>query len=405
MALPSESGIHLDYGESRTLMAFRARKLLSVGHSYVVALNRRLANEMARVGEGKWEVTAVAPAFFQGDLRPIHLEFSPGEVCRLEPVRTYLARHKHIFFYGRRLRTILRMPWNLVHCWEEPYVIASGQVALWNDKDTPFVFWTAQNITKSYPPPFRGIERYSLDRCAGWMACGRSIVDTLLQRGYGRKPYRVMPLGVDPEQFRPDPAAGAQVRDQQGWRRVVEPPVIGFLGRFVEEKGVSLLMRALDGLPSKWRALFVGAGPAEENLRKWALCHGDGVKVITHVPHDQVPAYLNAMDILCAPSQTTPQWREQFGRMLIEAFACGVPVVASDSGEIPHVVGDAGIIVSEKSEPDWTDAIGTLIDDPARRRELAERGLERVHANYTWPVVAKKHLDFFEELLDATHRA
>jgi glycosyltransferase involved in cell wall biosynthesis len=87
--------------------------------------------------------------------------------------------------------------------------------------------------------------------------------------------------------------------------------------------------------------------------------------------------------------------------MLIEAFACGIPVVASDSGEIPHVVGDGGIIVSEGSEPDWTDAIGALIESPVRRRELSERGRERVHANYAWPLVATRHLDFFEELLDS----
>ena len=57
------------------------------------------------------------------------------------------------------------------------------------------------------------------------------------------------------------------------------------------------------------------------------------------------------MDLLCAPSRTTPRWREQFGRMLIEAMACGVPVIASPSGEIPYVVGDAGVLVPE-GDPD-----------------------------------------------------
>jgi glycosyltransferase involved in cell wall biosynthesis len=63
---------------------------------------------------------------------------------------------------------------------------------------------------------------------------------------------------------------------------------------------------------------------------------------IVKVAHDEVPAYLNAMDLLCAPSLTTPSWREQLGRMVVEALACGVPVISSDSGELPFVVADAG---------------------------------------------------------------
>ena len=75
------------------------------------------------------------------------------------------------------------------------------------------------------------------------------------------------------------------------------------------------------------------------------------------------------MDVLCAPSQTTARWREQFGRMLIEAMACGVPVVASRSGEIPHVVGDAGLLVDEADVAAWTAALDRLLADAALRRD------------------------------------
>ena len=115
--------------------------------------------------------------------------------------------------------------------------------------------------------------------------------------------------------------------------------------------------------------------------------------------HGDVPAHLNAMDLMCAPSQTTARWREQFGRMLIEAMACGVPVVASRSGEIPHVVGDAGLVVDEADVASWTSAIDRLLGDPAARRDLSARGIARAHDKYAWPVVARAHLKFFEELL------
>ena len=121
--------------------------------------------------------------------------------------------------------------------------------------------------------------------------------------------------------------------------------------------------------------------------------------MLTNVKHDAVPTYLNAMDVLCAPSQSTAHWREQFGRMLIEAMACGVPVIATRSGEIPHVIEGTGILVDEHDEQALTDAIAKLLDDEGLRRTLAERALCRVREQFAWPVVARAHLEFFEELM------
>src|SRR5262249_36571637 len=157
------------------------------------------------------------------------------------------------------------------------------------------------------------------------------------RKGYRDLPMRLIPLGVDVNSFYPDAAARAAVRRELGWEEE-GPPVVGFLGRFAPEKGLDLLMRVLDGLSTPRRALFVGAGEMEGRLRNWAADRGDNVRLCTDVRHAQVPRYLNAMDILCAPSQTMPNWREQFGRMLIEAFACGVPIIGSDSGEIPYII-------------------------------------------------------------------
>jgi len=376
------------------------RRLLTVAHSYCVALNRRLAHEMARVGGEQWEVTAVAPRFFHGDLRPIPLEPQPDELCRVVPIDVYLSRIPQLFFYGSGLRAVMRERWDLVHCWEEPYVIAGGQVALLSPAASKLVFFTAQNIAKRYAPPFSTIERRCAERSAGWLASGETVAQTQLERCWNRKPHRVMPLGVDVELFRPDAESGRATRAPLGWN-VEGPPVVGFLGRFIEAKGLMLLMRLLDATASPWRALFVGGGPGEAVLREWASRHGDRVRIAGGVPHDRVPEHLNAMDLLVAPSQTTARWREQFGRMLIEAFACGVPVLASDSGEIPYVVADAGIIVGERDETGWRRTLADLLESPARRSELASRGRDRARSLYAWPVVARRHLEFFNELLAA----
>jgi glycosyltransferase involved in cell wall biosynthesis len=375
------------------------RRLLTIGHSYVVAMNRRLAHEMAVAGEGRWEVTAAAPARYPGDLREIALEPSEGEACRTVPVPVSFARKPHLMLYGRPLRDLLRERWDLVHCWEEPYVLSAWQAARWTRPEAALVYATFQNLPKRYPPPFARLERRVMRRADGWIAFGRTVLETLAERpGYRERPHAVIPPGVDLARFRPDPEARRRVRATLGWTED-GPPVVGFLGRFVEAKGLGVLRRAWEAAAPS-RLLLVGGGPMEAELRAWASGFGDRVRVVTGVPHDGVPGYLNAMDLLCAPSLTTPRWREQFGRMLVEAMACGVPVVGSDSGEIPHVLGDAGVVAAEGDADAWRTALDRLVADEARRTELSARGRERARTEFALSVVARRHLGFFADVLD-----
>jgi glycosyltransferase involved in cell wall biosynthesis len=376
----------------------RPLRLLTLGHSYVVGTNRALARAMAEAGAGEWEVTSAAPASFPGDLGPIRLQPLPGE--RVEPLAVRGPGRIHTMTYGRSLRALLRRGWDVVHCWEEPFILAGAQVAGWTPPEAKLVFATFQNLPKRYPPPFRWTERFAMGRAEGWIAFGRTVEDALRGRpGYATRPHRVIAPGVDTSLFRPDREAGAGVRAALGWADA-GPPVVGYLGRFVPEKGLDTLMRALDTAAEPWRALFVGGGPMEGALRGWAAGHGDRVRIVTGVGHGDVPRQLNAMDLLCAPSRTTPRWREQLGRMLTEAMACGVPVVGSDSGEIPHVIGDAGVVAPEDDAPAWSAAIDTLLAGPARRAELASRGLARVRAEFALDVVARRHLHFFRALVE-----
>jgi len=374
------------------------RKLLTVGHSYVVSLNRRLAHEMAVAGRGRWEVTCVAPNYFHGgnDLAPLTLKPSPDDAYAFEGVPAHFTSHVHVFSYGRKLRSLLARRWDLVHAWEEPYILAGWEISRWISEGSKLVYRSAQSHPKRYPPPFSWFERNSMARAAGWICSGRSVEDNLRDRQGYETPHLLSPLGVDLDLFKPDADQRAAALSNLGWDRN-GPPVVGYIGRFVQAKGLHLLMAALDLCGEPWRALFLGAGKMEGALQQWAGRHGDRVRIL-RVGHDDVPAYVNAMDLLCAPSQTTPYWREQFGRMLVEAFACGVPVIGSDSGEIPHVLGDAGLVVSESDAGAWTHAIQELLSSPVRRHELGASGLELAKTRYGWPVIARDYLSFFETL-------
>lgn len=354
---------------------------------------------MSRIGGDQWEVTVAAPAFFHGDLQPIKTSPFDGELAALELVPAYLSAIPHIFFYGRRLRDLLHDAWDIVHCWEEPYVFAGGQVAYWTPKNSRLVFWTGQTRVKHYPPPFAQVDRYCFNRCAGWLTRGQLGINAMLERGHGNRPFAAIGLGVDLEVFCRDQIAGLKVIRDLGWPET-GAPVVGYIGRFVEQKGLGTLMSALDRVALPWRAIFLGGGPLRAALEAWAARHHDRVRIVPAVPHERVPAYLNAFDVLCAPSRTTPDWREVFGRMVIEAFACEVPVLASDSGDLPGVVGDAGLRLPEQDADAWARALESLLQSPERRADLAKRGADRVKQHFTWAAIARKHLEFFERLLD-----
>jgi glycosyltransferase involved in cell wall biosynthesis len=373
------------------------KRLLTIAHSYVVAQNRRLAHEMAVAGRGRWTVTAAAPSEYPGDLRRISLERFDGEACEVVSLRTRGAKMPHVMVY-RGLRPLLEQPWDVIHVWEEPYVAAAAQIARRVTSQPRFVFATFQNIGKDYPFPFAAFERRVLQRADGWIAFGRTAHETQVGRDsrYATLPSRVIPPGVDTHAFAPSIARRRTARQALGWDD--EVPVVGFLGRFVPEKGIRILIEALAAVRVPWRALFVGGGPDATAIEPFAAAHPGRVAVLTGVAHDAVPGWLNAMDVLCAPSQTTPRWREQFGRMLVEGMACGVPVLASASGEIPHVLGDAGIVLPEGDAPGWTRAIEGLLTDVALRKTYAARGRARAEDGFAWPAVAARHLEFFEAL-------
>jgi glycosyltransferase involved in cell wall biosynthesis len=371
------------------------RRLLTVGHSYVIGVNRRLAHEFARVGGEEWEVTCVAPVRYRADLGWASFERVPGDDERTRAVAAYGTKSPHLWVYGTELRSILRDSWDVVYAWEEPYVACGYQIARWTPKRAAFTFLTLQNIRKRYPPPFSWFESESLARSSGWLYCGHSIHAAQKDKpGYAERRSAYGPLGVDTELFQPAREAGRAVRESLGWQDK-GPPVIGFVGRFVPEKGLALLMNALDEVRSPWRALFLGGGPLEASIRSWAKRHGDRVRIAT-AAHDRVPAYVNAMDLLCAPSESARHWKEQFGRMIVEAFACGIPVIGSDSGEVPYVVGDGGVIAAEQQKAPWVAAIEQLVSDERRRRELGAVALERARKVFAWPVVARQYLDFFD---------
>ena len=375
-------------------------RLLAVGHSYVLAVNRATLREVA--SDASFDITVAAPSFFHGDLRPVHCEPEPpGSPLKLVSLPARWTKRIHVFQYADKpLRDlILRQPFDGIHAWEEPYIFAGYQIArLAKRSDARFCFRSAQSLNKHYPLPFSFFEKRCVAAANKWIAGGKSVFRNLVARGYPADRGRVITLAVDTSMFQPaDEAARMAVRESLG----LKPPIIGYMGRLVPAKGLRILMQALEALGSEapWSFLLLGSGEMQNEIDQWAARRGWSDRVKIHLAkHDQVPQYLSAMDMMVAPSQTMPNWKEQFGRMLIEAFACAVPVIASDSGEIPHVVGEHGFIVPEKDVQGWKQTIETLLRDEDLRRRTGLAGLSRV-GEFSVPTVARQFREFYRDLV------
>jgi glycosyltransferase involved in cell wall biosynthesis len=296
----------------------------------------------------------------------------------------------HLHFYPGLGRQIRRACPQLVHIDEEPYNLATAH-ALWLAKraGAKSLFFSWQNLLRRYPLPFRLLERYVLGNVDHAIVGNQESRQVWHAKGY-RGPVDVIPqFGVDPELFRP------------GRRTAGRGFIVGYAGRLVEEKGVDLLLEALAGLEGTWRAYILGAGPALESLQAQVRRAGFSHRVSfdAQIPSSQMPAYYQQLDALVIPSRTRPNWKEQFGRVIVEAMACGVPVIGSDSGEIPHVIGDAGLIFPEGQADVLRAHLARLLGDPNLRTELSQRGRERVLDRFTQAQVAAQTYRVYRSMI------
>jgi len=346
---------------------------------------------------------AVPPLWRDGDLVR-RLERSHTTGYRL--IETPIARPGdfHLHFYPRLGRVLDAERPDLAHIDEEPYNLATFlALAAARRRGMRTVFFTWQNLARRYPPPFRWFERYAYRRSDGAIAGSRTAEAVLRAKGY-RGPVWVIPqFGVDPDQFRPpedlshpvspdsraDPAPHSEPDARPSPSR---PLRVGYAGRLVPAKGVDLLVGALAGLPpaAPWTLRIVGQGPEQPRLVDLVTAFGltERVTFTPWLPSADLPAFYRGLDVLVLPSRSTRAWIEQFGRVLIEAMACGVVCVGADSGEIPHVIGDAGLVFPEGDAAALRAALARLAGDAGLRASLARSSRERVLECFTMARVA-----------------
>lgn len=372
-------------------------RLLYASHTYLVGENQKKLR--AIVAQTDIELAVVVPHLWKEPvLGTVYPHIDVDAPYNILPTRIVLPGNEMRFMY-------LSLDLHMQNFRPDVIVVENGvgalsytQFLLYKRKFAPqakAVFFTWWNIPYRTRQPFRTIERYNIT-CTDGAIVGNSQAEMIL-RGQGYTgPLTILPqLGVDTELFAG--GDGKKVKERLGLRQFV----IGYAGRLVPEKGLRILMDALDSFEGQFDWLVVGSGEMEDELRVWAstLPQGKNLHLHKSVPHAQIPELMQAMDVFVLPSLTTPQWKEQFGHVLIEAMACEVAVIGSNSAEIPNVIGPSGIVVPEGDPNRLCAALQQLAENDAERIDLGNKGRLRVLEKYTNETIAAHTIEFIRQLL------
>jgi glycosyltransferase involved in cell wall biosynthesis len=366
-------------------------RIAVISHTYMVQANRGKLEALARLPG--MEVLVVVPRSWRSrDTGQRFLAQSTQDgSLPVVALRSWSLGSGSLITYApvALWRLFRRFRPALVHLEEEPWSLAALEVSLiCRLRGVPLTFFSWENTDRRLLLPFRLIRRWVLRRSKAAVA-GNSEAKSLLERHGFTNAVTVLPqLGIDTSAFHPDSA-----RVEQGF-------VVGYVGRLVLQKGLLVLLQAFARLSPDIRLSVVGNGPLRNEFERRARELGVEGRLDIHegVAHHEVPRYLRRMSVLVLPSLTTPQWKEQFGHVLVEAMASGVPVIGSESGAIPEVVGDAGIIIPEGNVEALAEVLRKLISTPAQRADLAVRGRVRVLAEYTNDSVARRLAAFWESV-------
>jgi len=339
-------------------------------------------------------------------------EFTRHEDLRCQVITKPVRFNGNINVHSYRGLSEMDFPFTpeVIYADEDPFSLAAHQAfRIAKRLKVPFVFKSNQNLVKKYPPPFCWTERavYNGATCA--QAIAPACADVLRQKGYEGH-IEIIPHAVDTGIWQPKPAG--KLREALG----IAPDafVIGYLGRLTPEKGLRDLLRAVNNLEARLAAdgstprdtvlLMVGEGELRGEIEAWSESQTRARALVTGVvPHGEAVAqHVNCMDVMVLPSRTTASWKEQFGRVVIEGMACGVPVIGSDSGHIPVLIEETGggLVFPEGDVGAFAEALHKLRTDPDAIESLGETGRAHVNEHYSYERIAQQTADMLRDAIE-----
>lgn len=359
------------------------RRLLVISHPAVVTVNQEVYRELG--SRNRWDITIVVPnrwrhPYAHGFVAPEALD---GMAATLHPLPVaFPGRQQRHFYLAACGSLCAKLRPDVAFIEAEPFSFSATQ---WHwalsRRNIPFGVQCAENIDRPLPTPIRWL-RGTVLRDASFVAA-RSESAASLARDWGATgQVALAPHAVPGWDVAPAPDA--------------RPFTVGYAGRLVESKGLLDLLAAVRLLDGPVELLLIGDGELRSRLEGQTI-PGSRVRVIDSLTHAEMPSGYAQIDVLVLPSHTTATWEEQFGRVIVEALWCGVPVIGSDSGEIPWLIETTGggLVFPEGDVHALGERLTELRSSHARRGSLAQTGRAAVERLFSVPAAT----DALERLL------
>lgn len=301
----------------------------------------------------------------------------PIRLPKAGPAGWYLHHYPDLAALAARLRP------DVIHLWEEPWsAVALQACSLARRLGAALVMEVDQNILKRLPLPFELIRRHVLRQTALVMSRSDDSTEVVRACGYAG-PVTTIGYGVDQAVFYP------------GERPSSATIELGYVGRLVQEKGVDDVLAAMAIGPADTKLTIVGEGPHLPALQAHVARAGleERVRFRPWTDPDNVGAFLRGLHALVLPTRLTPAVKEQFGRVIIEAQACGTPVIGAATGAIPFVIGKGGWTVPENDPAALASLFTRLIAHPSEMDARGKDGMANVSSRFTYSVVARDLAD------------
>ena len=361
----------------------RPLRIVSIAHPAVSTEAGRLRYPLL-AAKRDVELHLVLPAVWKEFGRTIVAEppTATGFSVHVLPIRLPQAGpiSWYLHFYPSLRRLLQELDPDVIHLWEEPWSIVALQAQLLKGR-AGLVLEVDQNILRRLPPPFEAIRKFVLRHTDHVLSRSPDATMVVRARSYDG-PVTPIGYGVDPSTFRPASCPAASSHSDT-FR-------IGYVGRLIEEKGLDEALDAMALSRAPVNFSIMGEGPYEAKLRGRVAALGLSERVTFRgwgQPAD-VADFMRGLDALVLLTRTTKAVREQFGRVIIEAQACGVPVIGSTCGAIPDVVGDGGWIVRERDARALRELLNKIADDAALVGAMGRAARENVQARFTYEAVA-----------------
>jgi glycosyltransferase involved in cell wall biosynthesis len=393
--------------------------LIIISHAYVYSAYRAKIEALSEYHD--LNITLITPEFgLEGGGQKVYAEQYEGKQYHHIILSGYFTGKLNFFVFKNLKSTLQSLNPDIILLEEEYWTQIAAQVTYITKSFFPQTklillsqenichIWEKEAITayqKFRYTSFHFIEKYVLSKLDGLIFQFPEVWQDFENRvnalGFKGKRGILPQLGVDYNRFADNAPKTQSIRAELGLSD--NTFVYGYIGRITPEKGIEDMIHAFENWEKKnTKLIIIGNGDEEYIAKMKHLVQTLKLETIVifknAIPFEDIPAYFQMFNISLLLSHTTPIWKEQFGRVLVESMAAGTPVIGSDSGAIPLVIGDTGYIVAEKDILSIREALNDAYTNKEKYKLLSKSSQARAKKEFSYQAIAKKTYDFIQEI-------